>query len=187
MTELSKRMTIERRELKKILSGRQDMSLRHFMQLGQILDIDPYEFADIESKVKESPKISLAAKDDDHGGNWEPKPLGNHIQQLVQLGFALGCNMLLVCNAEQLGDSGVPPHIRQKFDKMPIRLDAEFHRYNQPQYTEATLQLRLSFDAVYTCFFPWNSIEQLTFFPVHEDTEPPKEEPNSSPPKLRLV
>ena len=102
--------------------------------------------------------------------------------------------MLLVCKTEELGDSGIPPHIKAKFDRLPIRLDAEYHRYNQPQYTKDYLQLRLSFDAIYTCVFPWKSIEQLTFFPEAElepeqnDDESSDEKPESiSPPKLRLV
>ena len=112
--------------------------------------------------------------------------MGVHSEQALRLGFSLGCNLFFVVNTKHLQNSGVPEQTLKQFgDKLPIRLDADFFHHYRPEYFEEGLEIRLSFDAVYTCFFPWESFEQITFFV--DDDAPTATEPSTSKPTLRIV
>ena len=114
--------------------------------------------------------------------------LGNPVEQLVRAGFELGVTFLFWARLERLGDSGVPEHVlddnRARGDLL-IRLDAEFHRFNQPVFGEDGVTLTLGFDQLYDCTFPWPAIHKVIF-----DLESVIEEQPSDPkgrPRLRLV
>ena len=78
---------------------------------------------------------------------------------------------------------------------MPIKLDAAYHKYNQPLYDATAITLTLSFDALYECRFPWSAIKQVIFYPLYEapedseeDNPPAPDEPSpSGGSHLRLV
>jgi len=116
--------------------------------------------------------------------DWSPKSFDNHTEQLLVYGFALGCDMMLICTTDKLKKSNIPTNVLERFaPRMPVQLDAQYHQFNKPTYTKEGVSLRLSFDALYTCFFSWDSIEQIIFKPIATDnTEEPRK-----PPKLRLV
>ena len=57
----------------------------------------------------------------------------------------------------------------------PFNSIRHFHVYNKPDFQSKGLTLTLSFDALYTCSFPWESISQVVFQPkkaeiVEEDS-----------------
>jgi hypothetical protein len=121
-------------------------------------------------------------------------PFGNHPRQLIEIAFGLGCDFLFLARASDLADSGVPEAVLRRYDnrEIPIKLDAAYHQYNKPIYTDETLTLTLSFDALYECTFPWASIRQVIFFPVPPEApakkpEPPPENVGPKKPFLRLV
>ena len=142
-----------------------------------------------EATIKAAEEIvqSPAPQEED----WTPDPLGNHAEQLLRSGIAMGVDMRLIMESSQLDGSGVPNHVLQQFSPfLPIDLLAQFHPYQQPQFLPHSLQLRLSFDALYTCLFPWNAIKQIIFYPqLHEPPEEEQKEPEdtSSHPFLRVV
>ena len=118
--------------------------------------------------------------------SWKPNPVGTHSRQVLQLGFALGCNLFFTVGTKGLHDSGVPESVLKQYGAtLPIRLDADFFHHYKPQYFDDGLEIRLSFDAVYTCFFPWHAFEQITFFV--SDDEPPEESSSSKTPTLRII
>ena len=89
-----------------------------------------------------------------------------------------------------LGQSSVPDAVLRRYANgpIPIRLDASFHNHNQPVLDATGLTIRLSFDTVYTCHFPWAAIREVRFMPDPAQTEAPDPSAKSeSGPNLRLV
>ena len=185
---LAKSVNMERKDLKRILTGQKDITMREFMAISTILQLDADMLEEYRSSTSQEQKknietLSISHETTDEEDRWSPDPLGNHTRQLITYGFALGCNMLLLCNVDLLSNSNIPQDVIARFrPQLPIQLDAEYHPYNKPQYYDEGLELKLSFDALYTCFLPWNSINQVIFRPEIEQEEKPPETPS-----LRLV
>ncbi len=197
---VAKLMGRNKKEIKQILSGQlpltvddlstfatkleiQDADLQRFMP-----QLDNVQTEALQQKVEDSQTLHLHDEDNpatsDH--DWTPDPVGVHSEQALRLGFSLGCNLFFVVNTKHLQNSGVPEQTLKQFgDKLPIRLDADFFHHYRPEYFEEGLEIRLSFDAVYTCFFPWEAFEQITFFV--DDDAPTATEPSTSKPTLRIV
>ena len=192
---LAQKLGMERKQLKRILNGSAPLTIKDFLHISKLLslqsELTPEAFQEAsqeDSSQEESPSIARLTTEEPTD-LWTPQPLGNHTEQLVQLGFALGCNMLLLCQTSMLQSSNVPKEVLKRFQpRIPIQLEAEYHQYNKPQYFPEGLEIRLSFDALYTCFFPWKAIEQVSFFPFI-DEDPTSEDPDEQPerPNLRLV
>ena len=121
-------------------------------------------------------------------------PDGPQAAEMLRLGFALGVDITFGCATEEVRDSGVPESVLARFPELlPIRLDAAFHHANRAEYADEGLVLRLSFDRVRNCLFPWSAIRQVTLFPEppfepEVDDEPPAvDDPPSGGATLRLV
>lgn len=193
---LAKAIGKNKKEIKNVLSGKSPLTVDDLSLIGATLEIsdrDLQQFMPIpeESTPQEknhtpenepTPTFKINRQDAEV---WTPNPVGTHSEQALKLGFALGCNLFFVANTEHLQDSGIPEKVLKQFgDKIPIRLDSDFFHHYRPEYFEEGVEIRLSFDAVYTCFFPWHTLEQVTFF-VQDDAPEPK--PTSSGPTLRIV
>ena len=181
---LANSIGMERKELKRVLSGQRDITMREFISISTALELDASMIEEYQAPQQEENIEPFSLSNEAPAQEeWTPDPLENHTRQLVALGFALGCNMLLLCNVEHLKNANIPQDVIAQFHpQLPIQLDAAYHPYNKPQYYDEGLELKLSFDALYTCFLPWNSINQVIFRPEIEETEQPPE-----PPSLRLV
>jgi len=187
---LANALTMDRKELKRILNGSIELTVRDLVRINMILSLDSVLMESPEFPVQ--PEENTSSSDetpqsfqliDEEKQDWTPEILGNHTKQLIAYGFALGCDMLLICTTEKLNGSNVPKAVLDRYaPRMPIQLDAQFHQYNKPEYSDNGISLRLSFDALYTCFFSWDSIEQIIFKP-----QPPEQKSTREPPKLRLV
>ena len=69
-----------------------------------------------------------------------------------------------------------PKAVLQKYpERLPIRLEAEYHRHHDPRFLVEGLAIKLSFDALYDCVLPWSAFQQITLFPLPPD--PPEPEP----------
>ena len=133
-------------------------------------------------------------------GGWDedtfepPDALGNLPKQILQLGFALGTDLFLVLDVKQLGESKVPNSVLSRFqDALPIKLEAKYHAHNRPRYHEDRFECVLSFDALYTCTFPWTAFKEVRFLlpeepirPVAPPTPPEPTRPSGGP-QLRVV
>ena len=111
------------------------------------------------------------------------------------MAFALGADFHFVVDPTQLQDSGVPKQVLAGYQGRPMLIDmkAEYHPYNNPRYDEHAITLTLSFDGLYDCRFPWESVRQIGFVPQAESARtrgpntPTDAGPKPKAPHLRLV
>lgn len=200
-TSLSQKTGIEKRILKRVLSGKEELTVNQMMMISAALELNESDLMGLpvpsvsdtvtENSADNEPvtNINTEAEHD-----WEPDQMGIQAQQIIQYAFGLGIDLLFVAETSLLKDSGVPEAVLKSFaPKIPIRLDAAFHHHYRPEYYPRGLEIRLSFDAVYTCFFPWEAINQVTCFVHAEPFEDPQseessaEEVKSQAPFLRVV
>ena len=175
---------LERSRLKLVLSGREPLTVDELILLSNAMELAPADLVRLE-EPEEGPKL-VPVEPPAHSA---PDPFGNHTEQAFRLGFALGCDIFFTTTTDMLGESGVPLSVIKRFaPNLPIRLESAYHRHNDPQYFPKGIQLRLSFDSIHTCLFPWGSIQQVTFFPA---PPPEPEVDNDDEPdnvvRLRLV
>lgn len=213
---LAVRAGLDPGELSATLHGERAMTVDQLILITQALDLTPEELglpseptgprpvaADdeplpydapgdpIDDNLDDGPDLSVAS--DASNGPDEldlaVDPYDNHIRQLFQVGFALGCDFFFHADASELTDSGVPAAVleRYKSSVLPIKLDAAYHQYNDPRYERAGLWLKLSFDDVYDCYFPWSAVKRVIFSPIAPEPEPEPDKPKGPAPFLRLV
>jgi transcriptional regulator with XRE-family HTH domain len=210
--QLAERTGLERSRLKQVLAGAEGMSVDEFLLVTQALDVGPEELGLAGAPVPQAPagpRLQVlsstsapppraAAPSDDAPPSFEPPDaLGNLPRQVLQLGFALGVDLFLILDARQLRQSNVPQAVLSRFpDALPIRLEARYHAHNRPRYQEEGFECVLSFDALYTCLFPWSAIREVRFMlpeeaPRAPSATPPAPEPPKPPsgggPHLRIV
>jgi lambda repressor-like predicted transcriptional regulator len=182
---------IDRSRLKVVLSGREPLTVDELILLSNAMELAPADLVGLETPEDKPRLAPLSAPT-----HSPPDPFGNHAEQALRLGFALGCDIFLTLTTDMLDGSGVPISVIKRFaPTLPIRLESAYHRHNDPQYFPQGVQLRLSFDAIYTCLFPWSAIQQITFYPApppepEPDSEEPEEDSDSEPDnvvRLRLV
>jgi plasmid maintenance system antidote protein VapI len=180
---LAKAAELPRGEMKRVLAGTSPLTVDTFASLAAALEVGANELA----------RLMSASDSDDEGtpklqpiGHKEIQalppidPLGEHADQMLRLGFALGCDMTLLLATDQLEESGLPTSTLEQFPKrLPVRLDAAFHRHNDPRFLPDGIQLTLSFDALYTIVIPWSAVLQVAMLPVHAGTPTVDPEPPS--------
>lgn len=193
--ELAERCGIERGALKRRLGGAEPLTVDDLVVLSNALELTPGEVG-MGASAPEAEVLPLP------GNNLvpAPDPLGNLAEQVMRLGFSLGVDLFVVFDSKQLGQSGVPKTVLTRFsDSLPIRLEAKYHRHNKPAFEADHFECTLSFDALYTCSFPWTAFKQVTFTmpteapapaptppePPAPEPEPPGREPRA--PFLRVV
>lgn len=198
---LSKKSGIDKKNLKRIFAGKEELTVNQLMILSAALELKENDFLQVplpsdEPKKPQESDDSIALKTVDSSINWTPNPLGIQAEQILRIGFALGVDILFTAETKYLKESKVPEAVLKKFSpKMPIRLDAAYHHHYRPHYFEEGLEIRLSFDTVYTCFFPWHSIDQVTCFVFEEEPESEEseekivslDEQTNAAPFLRIV
>ena len=183
--------------VRKLLAGGEPMTVDELLQLTQALDLSPKDFgmmAGFELAAVEPEDEAIPPAVDETAFVAGIDPYGNHPKQLFQVGFTLGCDFWFHADPSLLGDSKVPKDVLSRFPAprlLPIQLDAAYHQYNNPRYTESGITLTLSFDALYDCTFAWEAIKQFAFFPIKPELieDEPEEEPTPAPKRshLRLV
>lgn len=203
---LARQAEMDRAHLKHLLAGTEILTVDDFVKLAQALGLSPQDMG-MPAGVADEPDEDDGAADGEvpvlravsrrdrrpvH--SYEPDPHGNHTEQALRLGFALGCDMFFITDARLLGESGVPRSVLARYpEHLPIRLDAAYHRNNDPQFLPTGLQITLSFDSLSTCTFPWAAFKQVTFFPLPPsnapEEEPVEEEEKPAPRRghLRLI
>ena len=178
-------------DVRKALSGQSDMTLDQLIQFSEALGLTQEELGAMDLPITPSPDATTALPDPSavHIDPW-----GNQPAQLFQVAFALGCDFYFLTDPSKLADSGIPSSVLTRYqDKpLPIKLDAAYHSYNKPIYSDEGIQLTLSFDNLYVCSFTWSSILQVVFFPglpnETVDRDPDDAPPSSEKhPHLRLV
>lgn len=193
---LARQAGIDRGRLKQVLAGREPLTVDELIQLSEAMSLTPDDLGILSPSPQPTPtpavtpmSAAMVAPPDDPEPF--PDPFGVHAEQILKVGFALGVDIYFTLDVAQLEQSGVPRAVLSQFPKaFPIRLEAMYHRHNAPEYFEDGFQVRLSFDAVYTCLFPWAAFQQITLFPMAPEPEPelePEPEPTRRGGHLRLV
>lgn len=193
---LAEQTQITRPRARKILAGTEPMLVDELLRIGEALKLSPADLGLAAGTIPvgepegdhsaaaagladanhddalDFPEASLDRKSEPTVDPW-----GNQPEQLFRIAFGLGCDFFFLVDTQQIEDSGVPKHVLTSYAgrELPIRLDAAYHAYNEPRYSENSVTLTLSFDALYECTFPWGAIKQFVLFPATPD-EPPAEE-----------
>lgn len=193
----------KRNTVRHVLAGQEPLTVDQLISWTRALELKLEDFAGMPALDEPEPSGPIArpqlravapgrVPDEPEEDPFSIDPYGNQAEQAVRLGFALGANFTFVIDTTQIGDdSGVPPAVRGRFpERMPIQLDASFHRFNDPVYDEHSLALTLSFGGTkHVVQFPWSSFLQVIYFVEAPPETAPKapEPPTSGRPKLRLV
>lgn len=190
---------LDRDRVRRVLGGRDPLTVDELIVLAQALNLQPADLglptdavelaAEDLSETPPPPKADLAAIGE------VLDAYGNQVMQLFEVGFALGCDFFFHAHTADLQGSGVPASVLSRYAdaELPIRLDAAYHADHDPRLTTEGVHLKLGFDALYDCFFPWTAIRQIRFFPARPepDDEPEEEEETRETPAgapfLRLV
>ncbi|MBM74869.1 MAG: hypothetical protein CMK59_05675 [Proteobacteria bacterium] len=187
----AKAIDMDRKELKRMLQGKIPLTVNTMIKLGAVLDIQPEDLERLSQAPKtQPPKL-------------QPLPnlrtddlLNNQPEALIKIGFKMGMSFRFLARTDLLVDSGVPEYILQQFTPLlPIQLDPLYHQHHNPKFQSKGIELTMSFDALYTCFFPWESIQRVVFVPeapeiVEEDSSSElaaEELSERTAPFLRLV
>lgn len=189
---------LERSRVRKILGGSEAMTVDELMQISDALDLDPNDLAQgqlpepVEKEVPSAgPALASVVEEPPEDTGPEVDPFGNQPEQLFKVAFGLGCTFYFLTDTAQLDGSGVPKNVLDQYrgGQLPIKLEAAYHQYNEPRYSDEGITLTLSFDALYECFFPWSCVQQFVLFPDPPEpaSDPTDEEPSEGVPHLRLV
>ena len=194
---------LSRGRVRKILAGTEDMTVDELMMLSDSLQLDPSDLsAATMAQLPTTPEGDASDIAPVHGAEAAPAepelpavdPWGNQPEQLFKIAFALGCDFFFLADTGALADSGVPDSVVDQYRgrELPIKLDAAYHKYNDPQYLDDAIQLTLSFDKLYDCTFKWSAIRQLVLFPIAPDEtsegdDPDPDSTGNGVPHLRLV
>lgn len=187
----------KRGAVKRVLAGKEPLTVDQLMAWTQSLGLSMEELAQVPGGLSEGAEIDPEAQapnlaEAEAQDAVMLSPYGLHAEQAIQMAFAMGVDFAFVSESAQLKESGVPPQVLARFpERMLIRLDAAYHKYNAPQYDDHGLTLTLSFDTIYTCVFPWSSVLQVTLYcepPEPSAPSTPEPEPDeASRPTLRLI
>ena len=183
---------VPRSELKHVLSGGATLTVDMLVALAGALALGPEELALLNSDALDTdpsaPVAAVVAPATDIADLPDLNPYGNHAEQILRLGFALGCDIHVVLHTDRLDESGIPSATIDQFpDLLPIKLDAAYHHHNDPRFLPEAIVLVLSFDALYTTTIPWEAFDQITLIPIEPelpDIPDPSREAGSH---LRLV
>jgi DNA-binding Xre family transcriptional regulator len=195
VAQLALRTGIDRKQLRSALGGSKPLLVDDLLLICRALELDMTDLEGLapeESTTGSMPRpVPVAATHlptDEDSERVTIDPWGNHVEQLFRAGFALGCDFVFVADTALLSGSGVPQSVLDSFEKREfvVKLDAAYHNHNLPKYTEESVQLRLSFDTVCTCTFPWSAVKRVVFLPATPDAPSP-EEPEGKVTHLRLV
>ena len=201
--ELATRTGIERGELKRCLSGSEDLTVDQFILVAQALDLQremaalvgaPVDPAEAEEGDVVAGTESLSAVHTLRTRADEPAepafdPFANAPRELGRAGFTWGYDLFLQFDSAQLSGAGIPAAVLSKFpDTMPIRLESRWHLHNRPEFGTDSFTVVLSFDILRTCTFPWASLRTVQFtIPAEAPAPPPTREAPAARPTLRLI
>ena len=180
---------VPRSELKHMLAGTEPLTVDLMIALAEILELGPEDMGMLNLEVPESTPPLQSLNVDSQGHSLPPiDPYGNHAEQILKLGFGIGCDMHIVLNSEHLSEAGIPEQTLTQFpDLLPIKLDAAFHHHNKPKFVPEHVELVLSFDGLYTTQIPWHAFAQITLIPLEPEFRDEPDEPTQNGPHLRLI
>jgi plasmid maintenance system antidote protein VapI len=207
---VAQKVGVDRKAVRSLLAGKRSLTVDAAADILRVLELSEAELdglmvavggvADLaevaedsgpdatEGRIRPVPDVEVEAV---LPPDFQLDPYGNHTEQILRIGFALGVDVHLLARINLLEESGVPKLVLDQYsDYLPIRLDAAIHTYVKPRFFPDGVQLVLSFDTLRTCLLPWDCIEQVTLVPAALEPEEPDPELTEEPakgPYLRLV
>lgn len=183
---IAKKLEKGRKETRAMLTGSAPMTVDELMQLTEMLNLSPEDMA---------LPAGAALEDLDEAEIEEPLHWSNQPRALFEFGFDLGIDFMFVVDVSKLGDDWGGPDEQLKRPQhkreMPMRLDAAYHQYMEPKFDDDGVSVVISFDKLYRCVFPWESIARVIFIPYYDENRTkPTPEPEPEKKKggfLRLV
>lgn len=192
--ELAERVGRTRSEVKRALSGAEALTVDDLVLLSQALQLTPAELGLVGPGVEvpeEPPAPGLRVATAGEAPPDEPPgadPFGNVPRQVLELGFELGVDLLVDCEAAALGDSGVPKSTLAASPKvLRLTFPARYHKHNRPRFEDEAFGCRLSFDRIYDCAIPWEAMRVVSFLLPEEAPPAPAPDPTPQRPGLRIV
>lgn len=196
----------KRAVVRRVLAEQEPLTVDQLIQWTKVLELGMEDFAGISSVMQQEPSApgqpkvmgrapmrvaGTEAESVEEDDRFTVDPFGMQAEQAIRLAFAMGVDFAFIADSAQLQGTGVPETVLARHpERLLIKLDAAYHRYNEPRYAEDDLTLTLSFDTVRVCRFPWSSLLQVTYFvepPPPITPEPEEPEPSRGRPTLRLV
>jgi hypothetical protein len=180
---------VSRSELKHMLAGTEPLTVDLMIAMAEILELGPEDLTILGTDLPEAPTLLQAVRNPVAITELPPiDPYGNHTEQILRLGFAIGCDMHILLHSEFLEDSNIPEDTLAQFsDLLPIKLDAAFHNHNAPKFLPNCVQITLSFDGLVTAILPWNCFAQITLIPLETELPDIPEPSRHSGSHLRLI
>ena len=188
---LAKKVGESRATVRNVLAGQEALTVDQLMAWTQALELSLEDMVGISEADLPAPAERPEVPDD------QPvllDPYGVQAEQALRLAFGLGVDFTFVAETALLGDAGLPDRVLARYpERLVLRLDAAYHRHNQPRFDAHGVTLVLSFDALYTVNLPWAAFQQVILDLVPPPpTEPEKldadeQDAASSRPTLRLV
>lgn len=188
---LAKKVGESRATVRNVLAGQEALTVDQLMAWTQALELSLEDMVGISEADLPAPAERPEVPDD------QPvllDPYGVQAEQALRLAFGLGVDFTFVAETALLGDAGLPDSVLARYpERLVLRLDAAYHRHNQPRFDAHGVTLVLSFDALYTVNLPWAAFQQVILDLVPPPpTEPEKldadeQDAASSRPTLRLV
>jgi transcriptional regulator with XRE-family HTH domain len=182
---LARATKVPRGRMKHLLSGGEPMTVDELILLSQALELDPTGMAAEAEAMEAEPEASGPSLRTLHRREvpeFTLDPYGNHAWQIVQVGLMLSVDMFLVLDATKVQSSGIPKNVLARYpERLPLTLDAAYHQHHRCTYLPEGLQVRLSFDALYTCVLPWDSFLSVHLTPLPPDPVAPEPDPDPEP------
>lgn len=194
--DLAERVGKGRAEIKRALAGTDPLTVDDLVLMSQALQLTPAELGlvppDAPQPTEDVPApvpLRVAGDDPPEAPAGGPDPFGNLPEQVLRLGFTLGLDLMVECDSTKLGASGIPKTALDANPKfMKLAFPAKYHKHNQAVFGAEAFGVRLSFDKIYTCALPWESIRGVSFILPAEEPAPPAPAPEPTRrPALRVV
>lgn len=188
-----------RTSVRRLFSGSVAMTIDDLFEIVEALDLNLNDLVRLEAmpdvpEVEDIPEaapavVGLVVPDEEPSVLTAHAPTGNQSELLFRVAFEAEMDIVFSAKTEDLQDSGVPVTVLDQYKgrHLTIRLDAAYRHHQQPEFEEDGLRVRLSFDQIYSCFFPWTCIARFFFEPEAPDVPDPGDENEDTGPTLRLV
>jgi hypothetical protein len=178
---LATRVGRPRAELRRVLTGVEPLTVDDLVRITEALGLSLADMGVANPEAVEAAADRIGAGDE--SAHW-----GNQPRALFKVGFDHGIDFLFLAAADELEGWGGPEAVREQHRgrDLAIQLDSQFHKFMNPRVEDDALELRLSFDTLYECRFPWTAIRRVVFTPLPPAPPEPKAPPKGKP-QLRLV
>lgn len=183
---LAGKIGMDRGELRRVLQGNEPLLVDHLLLITEALGLTAADMGLPASVPEEEAAEAIEALP--QSAHWDNQP-----RAALDLAVRYGIDMMIFASADELEGWGGPEPVRAQYKgkEIPLQVDAAFHKYMNIRLEDDAAHLTLSFDALYTCRFPWATIKRVMLQPLPPAPVEKAPEPAPDAPRrgghLRLV